>query len=292
MTEAPYDPWLRDIALKSSHPFIRDSEAMIRYLLELNSKTPPRYGWRMISPEAFDAQIASVIARVSETNDAVKAIEDIKRLYWHDMARNIEVYGVTVLWRATELIRSSIRSLNARDVLAPAVLSRCLLELATTVIVNSNTVWKTVEELPSDVQGALIANPELEQFVVRMIWGTRLGKPPKHLEQEGVGKSIGLLSKHPNASELKPTYDYLCEVAHPNVIGNARFWAKVEARNEDGSETLSVEPAAESLTTREIREKTLWALGWSAACVRNGFEISQNTVSQILKRWPKLRSER
>lgn len=270
---------------------MRDSEAMVQYLFELDSKCPPKYGWRVVSSEAFGTQIASIVAKADQIRDGVRSIEELNSVYWHDMARNIEAYDITALWRATELKKSIIRSLNAREILPPAILSRSLLELAARLIVNSNTVWKTIKDWPPAVRGELILCPELEEFVVRIIWGTRFGEPPKHLRQKGVGDDIKFLSKNPSAHELENVYHYLCEIAHPNVIGNARFWARIEARSEDGSETLSIEPNAEFSTTGEIREKTLWALGWSAACVRNGFEIGQGAVQEILKRWPKPRGQ-
>jgi len=38
--------------------------------------------------------------------------------------------------------------------------------------------------------------------------------------------------------------------------------------------------------TIEICEKTLWALGWSAACLRNGFEIGQSVVAKVIEQYP------
>ena len=48
-----------------------------------------------------------------------------------------------------------------------------------------------------------------------------------------------------------------------------------------------MERYAESPMTKEIQENILWALGWSAVCIRNGFEICQDAVQMILQRWPK-----
>jgi len=97
----------------------------------------------------------------------------------------------------------------------------------------------------------------------------------------------GLATKVVDAVEFASVYSFLCELTHPNALGNARFWAAVEAKNEDGSEVLRMERHAESATTAETREKALWALGWSAICVRNGFEIGQDAVRMILQRWPR-----
>ncbi len=33
-----YAPWLRELAANASHPFVHNSEAMVQYLLELDSQ--------------------------------------------------------------------------------------------------------------------------------------------------------------------------------------------------------------------------------------------------------------
>lgn len=271
-----YDTWLRELVADSDHPFVRDSEAMIQYLFELDRKLPSKYGWRVTSVEVFKEQVA----RGSSAND-------LNRLYWHDMARNIEAYGVMLTWRATEFIKAALRPLNAREILAPAVLSRSLLELGASIIVNSNKIQKTVRESLKGTQGNVVVSTELEELVVRMIWGTRVSKSPDYPKAIDTREYRQFVSKNQNASEFSSVYAYLCELTHPNALWNARFWAVVESKNEDGSETLRMERYAESTTTTEIREKILWALGWSAVCVRNGFEIGQDVVRMVVERWPK-----
>jgi len=48
-----YDVWLREFAAHSQHPFVRDSEAMVRYLLQLDIKLPSEYGCRAIALHDF-----------------------------------------------------------------------------------------------------------------------------------------------------------------------------------------------------------------------------------------------
>jgi hypothetical protein len=96
------------------------------------------------------------------------------------------------------------------------------------------------------------------------------------------------LTKNPAAAELFPTYEFLCEIAHPNVIGNAVFWAEVIHKNEDGSETILVKHSYDYEMQREIIEKILWSLGWSAVCLRNGFHIIHDVIEMVVKRFPEL----
>ena len=86
---------------------------------------------------------------------------------------------------------------------------------------------------------------------------------------------------------MQRNYGPYSELAHPNMIGNARFWSILEAKNEDGSERVRMNRNAESITTTDIREKILWSLGWAAATIRNSFELQRQATLIILKLWPK-----
>jgi hypothetical protein len=269
-----FAPWLRAVAAASTLPFIRESERMIQYLFELSKRLPPRYGWRILSLGDFMKAVKGA-----------RSAQDSNRIYWQDMARSIEAYGVIVVWRSTELMRAALTFLNGREVLAPAVLSRSVIELAATMLLNANMIRKTVTEATGQDPGAVVLSEELEKLILRMLHGTRLGDPSDEIKQTNVLTSIQRLAKHPDVVELLPVYEYLCEVAHPNVIGNARFWSSIEHVPEGDAEMVTMEQGAESPTAEEIREKILWALGWSAVCVRNGFERNQASGKAILERW-------
>jgi hypothetical protein len=281
MSEMPkFADWLKTLSTSSKHPFVRDSEKMIQYFFELEKKLPPRYGWRVTSVEAFQKQLSRITGKASS---AKIDYEVVNRLYWHDMARNLEAYGLMTYWRSAELLRSAIKLLNEKEILAPAIISRSLLELGAIIIKNSNVIHRTLKDALTLRKGVITSN-ELEELVVRLIWGSKVVsqavKPINSKEYRD------FVSKNPNASELPEVYKFLCDLTHPNALGNARFWGSSVINNKDGSKTVTIQRDAESALTKEIREKILWALGWSAVCIRNGFEINQNTVQIILKRWP------
>jgi hypothetical protein len=275
--EIQFDGWLKEFAMSSTDPLVRASEKMVKYLFELDNKLPSRYGWRVTSAETFQRQLANMTSA-----------NEVNRLYWHDMASGIEAHGVMVVWRATELIKPALHALNSREVLAPAILSRSLLELASCTIVNGNSILSAAENIKasSNMPNAVVASSELEQLLLRMIHGTRIGQPPNHLKQTNILSYIQKVSKNPDASKLMEIYECLCDVAHPNALGNARFWAAVQSKDKNGSETVRMERRAESPAAGLIREEILWALGWSSACIRNGFEMGQEVVRVILNRWP------
>ena len=110
-----------------------------------------------------------------------------------------------------------------------------------------------------------------------------LGQPEPHLQQTNVLTMIQKLSKNPKARDLLPKYEYLCEIAHPNVIGNAVYWSHVDKVNDDGSETRILKRRHEEGVAGQATENVLWALGWSAVCLRNGFELTRAGIVALLK---------
>lgn len=277
-----FESWLKKIIDESGHPFVRDSESLIKYFFELYNQIPLEYGWRFTSVESFKKQVERLKDKPDEWN----------RLYWHDMANNIEAYGVMMIWRAGEILTHAIKSINARDLLAPAILSRSLIEIAAFSLKNSNVIVKTIEDIYSNISKLgktthFYGCEDLEVLTVSMIFGTRLEELSNHPSQTNILTYIQWLTKNKNAKELWTVYTFLCELAHPNVIGNARFWFTLENKREDGSERITMNRHAESVTTADIREKILWALGWSAGTIRNSFELLRESDLIIFNLWPK-----
>lgn len=271
-TYPTFADWITDYCSQHTDPFIRDSGRMIAYCFELDAIMPDRYGWRFSTEESLRKQI--------------HGIQDpnlLNKIYWTDMARNIEAYSTTTFWRGLELLMPAIRSLNIREIITPAVLARSLMELSCTFLMNANILEKSFREI-SFAKGAVVLSPEIEKMVVRIIWGTRYGDPQPHLKQTSVLNSIQWVSKNPKGKDVLPTYEYLCDIAHPSFIGNTRFWSHIEEVLPDGSERRVISKYADRETTRAILDKILWTLGWSAAVLRNDFEITRVALAQLLKK--------
>lgn len=264
-----------DFCLRSTNEFTRLTPQWVEGCFELDQALPDKYGWRMSEVEAIEGQLAGLTD-----------YREINRIYWEDQARNVEAYATMTFWRGSELLKASIRSLNIGEVVTPAVLARALLELSATYLKNANTVERLFTELRFPPK-TCVWPEEFEENVVKMIWGTRLGDPKPHLKQTNVVTLIQKLSKNPKAVDLWPKYEFLCEVAHPNVIGNSRYWSHVERINSDGSKTVNMSRGARGDHATEILEATLWALGWSAGSLRNGFTLIRNGLGKLLAKLPK-----
>jgi len=265
-----YAGWLREYCAAHAHPFIRDSSKMIDYCFEVDRNLPDNYHWRFSSEESLKIQVKGVSSSM-----------DLNRIYWTDQARNIEAYSMTTFWRGVELLKPAIRGLNIREITGPAVLARSLLEIGCTFIMHANNLEKTLSEL-SFPANTVVASHEFEEMVVKMIWGTRYGDPEPHLKQTNVLSCIQKVAKNPNATDVLSTYEYLCDIAHPSFIGNTRFWSHVEELLADSSERRVISRYASGDTSMEILDKILWSLGWSAAVLRNGFEITRSGLEKLL----------
>lgn len=230
--------WITDYCGQHNNPFIRDSDRMISYCFELDANMPDRYGWRFSSEESIRKQMKGL-----------RNVQAINRVYWTDVARNVEAYSITTFWRGLELLKPAIRSLNIREVITPAVLARSLMEISCTFLMKANTLEQTLRDV-SFPKGTAVGSRELEEMVVRMIWGTRYGDPLPHLKQKSVMGPIRWVSKNPNGKDVLPTYEYLCDIAHPSLIGNTRFWSHIEEVLADGSERRVISKYAD----RETRD--------------------------------------
>lgn len=110
---------------------------MVMHCLDLDEKVPNEYGWKFSSKESIEKQVSGV-ASCQEENS----------IFWEDQARNIEAYALMTYWRGVELIKSCISGINGREVIAPAICARSLLELSAVFLLNANTLHKTFGELP------------------------------------------------------------------------------------------------------------------------------------------------
>ncbi len=125
-------------------PFVRDSHAMIHYVLSLAMKMPAEYGWRYMNVEVFKG-----LAGTTRTS------EEFNTIYWLDMLRNFEAYSITVFWRGIEIIKPCIRSLNLNEVVTPAILARSLLEVSASFIENANIIYQAIHKLPPRIHNSI-----------------------------------------------------------------------------------------------------------------------------------------
>ncbi|CAI1579224.1 hypothetical protein [Serratia proteamaculans] len=267
-----YSDWLKEYCGKNSSVFVRDSENIISNCFKLDATLPNEYRW-----------IFSDLDSLTKQAEEASSHLELNRLYWTDQARNIEAYSMMTWWRGIELIRSCLNSINEREVIVPAIAARSLLELSTVFLLNANTLEHNFKKIsfPPDIT---VTSTDIENLVAKMIWGTRYQPEEDLLTQTNIMTSLKRLSKSPGTEDLMPTYEFLCDIAHPSFIGNTSYWSHIEAINPDGSEKRLMSRLSDRNFNTEITDKTLWALAWSAACTQNAFLIMKNANTVLLSK--------
>ena len=225
--------WLRGWIATQSDPVVAQSETSVQLLQSLTTAVSAVIEWEIVSAQTFVAEQEALLqAGRSVGCSEPDLFEAAMSIYWRDQAGLALAYRSMVLLRSGELVLPAVPLLNARELLGPAVLTRAAFELAALYaheLHNLVDLFKVAAKRPpgrafvmKDAGGNVI---DAEQLLVRAIWGwkaegTASESQPEELRQLNAVTAIRKLSKI--VPQIAVTYDYLCQVAHPNVAGNAR----------------------------------------------------------------------
>lgn len=264
--------WLDTHIDQSKYSFVKVVKDETKFFLEFDLGLPEEYRWKFSSVDAFKRKIE------------VESAENWNKHYWGDFLHNIQAYSITSSWRASELLKPAIRALNAKELVSAGVLARSLIELASAYIWNSSNLQKqltlTKNELIKNSSNHYLA-PNFEEFVIKMLFGTRMNNPDDYLKQVNIFTIITKLSKTGKADELKDIYDYLCEVAHPSVVGNARFWAHIESIDNYGFENRVMHRNSEIGEAERLIESILWSISWSSCAFNMHYKSNFEAIKSL-----------
>lgn len=263
--------FLRPRAEASAIPLVRDIDKILADLVRLRGMLDRSFQWQETSVEVF----------TSRARQARSAFE-LNKLFWSDMASVIKAYCLSASWRSLELIESALSLLDGEAVLGPAILSRSLIELTTTFITNSGQIRYLVTGASQKWSDAVIFSADLENLLNKAIFGSRLVPEGHELRQTNIITQLKKLSKLTGYEPLMEYYERLCEVAHPNMMGNARFWYDVAQLNPDGSMTRFARGRA--ITNERVErlyDDVLWTLSWSGSNLLYGFGVLDAQVRTI-----------
>jgi hypothetical protein len=288
--------WLRTFVAQQSDPVVVHAEASLELLRSLSAAIPPVVEWDIVSAETFTQEQAALLeAGRSLGSSNLDLFETAMSAYWHDQAGLAIAYRAMVLLRSAELVLPAVPLLNARELLGPAVLARAAVELAA---LYAHELQKLVDLFQvaasrppghafvmQDAGGNVI---DVEKILVRAIWGWKAEGGEREHQPEELRQLNAVTAVHKLADivpRLADVYDYLCQVAHPNVAGNARFWANMR-EDHPGRSRVTFGRQSDGPEAERIRIAALWALGWSAAIVHRWSLKLEDAVRGIFNRWP------
>lgn len=231
-------------------------------------------------PEEYTATFIDVSDFEKKISEAATS-QSINEIYWNDFINQLQAYSVMTFFRASELLRSSINLLNNHEIVSSATIARSLLELSTALLDNANRYFSIIKNV-NPTKGAVNIVEGLETMIVKNIWGTRHSiEKNDPLEQQNILTILQRVAKNPAAKNLLEKYSFLCDLAHPNRIGNKRFWGDNWETESDGTIKIKISRCAENFLNNETIENILWAMSWGSECTKNGYLIIQETIVMI-----------
>jgi hypothetical protein len=203
--------------------------------------TKRSYEFKLLPAKAF-IRISESIFRDSRVTSI--DYNRINNLFFSHLLRTVEAYEIVTLWRAEVLARGCVNCLNAGLAIPAAISSRSLVELAERYLMAANDVDHYSKQVSWAQFGTHVITPKipiddkrdeaLENYIERLFWGSRLEERVNSfpgIEERNTLSYIDKLDKISKKrtygwSIRKDYYDFLCEVAHPNYVGNARYAEK------------------------------------------------------------------
>ena len=244
--------------------------------------------------------------RISQLKEDSKYPLNVNRLYWSDLAMSIRAIQFIFLNRSEALLRSSLKSLADNDFLSSAILCRSLIELCMWHSRHSGTFEKTINQLLNDKKkGNLnikikpLFSQELDDAIVKLIWGTNLKDAVKEVRQHKVLKIIPIIAEaQKNFGEFKldleEKYDFFSEFVHPNLHGNNVFldWDLGAKKTPIIPMTWNISVIQNDEKDNKVLDNVSECISWSVAAILNSFERYENAVEgigELFFKRPKLR---
>jgi hypothetical protein len=279
---------IRTASRSSKEHFVHDAQDILRDF-EFSHVVGTKYNWKYLPDDVFHNRLfgSNTPPNIPATNYA----------FLSHLFRVIEAFEVVSIWRARDLVESCVRSLNNNCLIAAATLARSLLELAVHYGFAANTLRATFEELQwqhlsthmlvldeKDDKGRRIG---LESYIERLMAGTRIKDALKlnpDMEQKNIltiiDKTDKALQEQGLGYLVRPHYDFLCDIAHPNTLGFQRFLTAINPAD-DGWIVRAMEERGHGDAAIAITCECLWALGFSAATIDSMFGEFQKLIAMF-----------
>jgi hypothetical protein len=291
------DSRMQAMALHSEDPIVRDVQNTLNEFA-YSEVVRQKYNWKYLPDERFQ-ELCNRLTKgttVYETN----------RAFLSHLLRVIEAFEIVSIWRATELISTSVDCLNSDRLVAAAVTIRSLIELTAQYGFAANVVRVNFEKLPwqhlreqafvldcKDENGKSVG---LESFIERLMGGTRIKSLVEinpNMEQKNIltiiEKTDKILSRQGIGYQIMPHYEMLCDMAHPNTVGFQRYLVSVDELEGGWTARLMKDHALGSVAEK-IVEECLWGLSFSAGTMNGCFGVFQtvfkNAGTQLGKLLP------
>jgi len=216
----------------------------------------------------------------------VKSTFEMNQILYLDHCQDIQAIQSYLIKRSYNLMVPITSLHNEVNFLAAATLCRSLLELSIWSLWHSTTIKKMSESVTKELAetGILIVKGgggsplELADLLQKLLHGTRL-KDIKKLDpdwkQMHIMDELKKFGKYDTNKYVEELYDFLCELTHPNIIGNEIFLHVGE------NERHVITPHQTGWAALATIEKICACLSWSAQSMVNADENFDEAILQI-----------
>lgn len=242
------------------------NKSLKRYERELSPYLNSIHTWTFTPTSSLAEMMAMPFAKGD--------FKKVNRLYWEDLYESINATRNIFIKRSKPLVASSVALVNQDDLISSAAVARSLLELSIWALQHSATLMNTLRgyKAEADPNIHLMEATGLQELVAKLIWGTRLKdrvKRNKQLAQMHIIDEFKKVAARDKDKFIEQTYDFLCELCHPNAVGN---WVFADA---DGAidSNFRIDIPIQLLQIGSERQNALHhicgAIGWSAIAMSN-----------------------
>lgn len=170
----------------------------------------------------------------SRLKDAIdkEGIYEANLIFWRDQISTFEAWKLIFLWRMSEQSQSALLLRDKSQIVSCASVCRSAFELAINALVISAKLSNVLHQLDTyRVKSSLSFSNTFPVDIELAIYGTRIAERVSNSipEQKNIKTHLERLKKHPLGSGLEETYELLCDITHPNWLGNRPFYRLGEA---------------------------------------------------------------
>ena len=244
----------------------RVNEGLRKYTDELGLHLLNVHKWTFTSPASLRTAL--------QTPTAAGDWKNVNKLYWSDLFESIDASRNFFLKRSQPLLHSSVNSLNSGDLISSAPVTRSLLELAIWSLQHSATFKNTLKDYSPQANPALhvMDATGLQDLALKLIWGTRLKERTernKDVAQMHIIDQFKKVAKRDKLNFIEPTYDFLCELCHPNAVGNWLFADSDATGDVHGQIEVPISPSQNGAEKKNSMTHLCGSICWSALALVN-----------------------
>jgi hypothetical protein len=126
-----------------------------------------------------------------------------------------------------------------------------------------------------------VRSEPLEEYLVKTVFASRLPDAEQIYKSTNVVTVINRIRKSPGQEFVLPTYELLCEIAHPNFLGRSVYLLEARPSLRPGDEIRTI-GLGQSPTSFEFLMPIVAAFSWACGTQVTAFELLSRTVSSVL----------